>query len=494
MSPVAKLAKTLQIPAGTVRGARATDPADSLATHAMLHPGQVLAALNVTEFGLSAEEVSRRRSNYGLNEIAVRHKRGPAMQFCLVLVKPLPLALLGLAVLNVITSQPWGGAVIAAMVLLSSLLSFIQEHRSDRAAERLRAMVHTYTRVQRRAGASSHLSEVTPSQLVPGDIVVLSAGEVVPADLQILHCRDLFIDQSTLTGESLPVEKHAEPTTTPPASPLDWPNIAFMGTSVLSGTAQAVVIASGGRTAFGAVAYAATSEKEQTGFDRGLQRFIRFMLRVMLLMMLLVFVLNGLVKGDWLQAFQFSLAVAVGLAPELLPVVVTVNLAKGAMAMAERKCIVKRLSAIQDLGAMDVLCTDKTGTLTQNRVILARHVDIDGHDSRSVTELAYLNSHFQTGLENLMDKAVVEYAHANGLTPSLDYRKIDELPYDFQRRRMSVILKSPDGGIRLICKGAVEEVLSGCMHAQRGETQISFQDEHSRALLNRPGILRGSRV
>jgi Mg2+-importing ATPase len=295
---------------------------------------------------------------------------------------------------------------------------------------------------------------------VPGNIVDLSAGDAVPADVQILHCRDLFIDQSTLTGEALPVEKYAAPAPVRIGSSLDLPNIAFMGTSVLSGTAQVVVLATSAHTAFGAVAIAAAAAKAQTGFDRGLQRFIRFMLRVMLLMMLLVFMLNGLIKEDWLQAFQFALAVAVGLAPELLAVVVTVNLAKGALAMAERKCIVKRLSAIQNVGAMVILCTDKTGTLTQNRVILARHIDIDGNDSRAVTELAYLNSHYQTGLQNLLDKAVIEYAHANTLTPTLEYSKIDELRYDFQRRRMSVILQRPEGAALMVCKGAVEEVLS----------------------------------
>jgi Mg2+-importing ATPase len=400
-------------------------------------------------------------------------------QLGLSLLRPLPVVLLALAAINFLTGQPWGGGIIAAVVLLSTVLSFVQEYRADRAAERLLSMVHTKTRVLRCEGGQSHESKIPMSHVVPGDVVLLSAGDAVPGDVRILHCRDLFVDQSALTGEAMPVEKGERALEEQPVARFDLPNIAFMGTCVTSGTATALVLATASHTDFGRLAASAAAERELTSFDRGLRRFIGFMLRVMLAMMLMVFLLNGVLKGDWLQAFQFAIAVAVGLTPELLPVVVTVNLAKGALAMADKKCIVKRLNAIQNAGAMDVLCTDKTGTLTQNRVILARHVDIDGQDSTAVAQYAFLNSYFQTGLQNLLDKAVLEYAHASKLLSPLDYRKIDELPFDFERRRMSVILERPDGTRLLICKGAVEEVLAVCSHAEQSGAHTELHEKHA---------------
>ena len=465
----------------------------TLAELARLEPEQALAALQASLSGLSWQEAARRRQRVGENSVAAERRAGPLRQFLGALLRPLPLVLLALAVVNGLTGQLAAGAVIAAIVLLSTALSFLQEYRSDQAAARLRAMVHTKVLVRRCEGGVSHEAELPPAQLVPGDIVCLAAGDAVPADLRILHSRDLFVDQSTLTGEALPVEKFAAAAAAT-AGAFDLPGIAFMGSSVTSGTATAVVAATGSRTDFGQIAAQAAAARVPTSFDRGLQRFIGLMLRLMLAMMLLVFLLNGLLKGDWLQAFQFGIAIAVGLAPELLPAVVTVNLAKGALAMAERKCIVKRLNAIQNIGAMDVLCTDKTGTLTQNRIILARHVDIDGRQSAEVTSYAYLNSHFQTGLRSLLDHAVLEFAAAHQQVPALDYRKIDELPFDFTRRRMSVILQRPDGSRLLVCKGAVEEVLDGCVQAQREAGPAPLESHHGAALgavvddLNREGF------
>lgn len=443
----------------------------------------LLAELNSSAQGLSALEAGRRRKRGGANVLTTAPRHSPARQLALAFARPLPLVLLALATVNFLTAQPWGGAIIAVLVVLSTALSFVQEYRASQAAERLLSMVHTRTRVLRSEARGARPSSIPMSHLVPGDVILLSAGDAVPADVRILQCRDLFVDQSALTGESMPVEKHDATCTALPPARFDLPNIAFMGTSVASGTATAVVFATARRTDFGRLAVSAAAQRELTGFDRGLQRYIAMMLRVMLVLMPMVFLLNGVAKGDWMQAFQFAAAVAVGLTPELLPVVFTVNLAKGAVAMASRKCIVKRLTAIQNTGAMDVLCTDKTGTLTQNRVIVARHVDIDGRDSSQVAQYAYLNSHFQTGLQNLLDRAVLEYVEARHLLPPLDYRKIDELPFDFQRRRMSVVLERPDGSRLLVCKGAVEEIAANCTHGDMQGAPATLQPQRTAELV-----------
>ncbi|WP_371868747.1 magnesium-translocating P-type ATPase [Pseudoduganella ginsengisoli] len=445
--------------------------------------GSVLAMLDSTEKGLTAPEAARRRKQAGASVPASGTHASPARQLVRAFLRPLPLVLLGLAIMNFLTAQPWGGAMIAVLVVLSTVLSFIQEYRAGQAAARLLAMVHTRTRVLRREADGTRTASIPMSHLAQGDIILLSAGDAVPADVRILQCRDLFIDQSALTGEAMPVEKSAAPCAQLPPARYDLPNIAFMGTSVASGTATAVVIATARDTDFGRMAQSAAAQRELTSFDRGLQRYIALMLRVMVLLMALVFLINGMAKGDWMQALQFAAAVAVGLTPELLPVVFTVNLAKGAVAMAQRKCIVKRLNAIQNTGAMDVLCTDKTGTLTQNRVVVARHVDIDGKDSAQVAQYAYLNSHFQTGLQNLLDRAVQEYIEGHHLAPPLDYRKIDELPFDFQRRRMSVILERPDGTRLLICKGAVEEVAANCTQGNRDGATEALHPHHAAELV-----------
>lgn len=325
--------------------------------------------------------------------------------------------------------------------------------------------------------------EIPLSQLVPGDIIFLAVGDIVPADVRIISSKDLFVSQASLTGESLPIEKFTHPITVEVKSPLDLNNIAFMGTNVVSGTGSAVVMATGGDTAFGHIATDIAGQRELTSFDRGVNKFIWLIIRFMLVMVPLVFLVNGITKGDWLEAMLFAVAVAVGLAPEMLPMIVTINLAKGALAMSEKKVIVKRLNAIQNFGAMDVLCTDKTGTLTQDKVILEKHVDIMGNDSEKVTEYAYLNSFHQTGLKNLLDVAVLKYVDVHEkLKADTDYKKVDEIPFDFQRRRMSVIVEKRDGSRILICKGAVEEVLSVCTKAEQADTQISIEERHGESL------------
>jgi P-type Mg2+ transporter len=350
----------------------------------------------------------------------------------------------------------------------------LQERRSSRAAEKLRAMVRTTAAVVRPSetafsdATGVKLVETPIQELVPGDIVHLSAGDMIPADLRLASAKDLFINQASLTGEALPVEKHAQAQHAPAANIEDLINICFMGTAVVSGSATGVIALTGSRAYFGRLADVIAGERALTNFDKGITHFAWLMIRFILVMAPLVFLINGFTKGNWVEALLFATAVAVGLTPEMLPMIVTVNLAKGALEMSRRKVIVKRLNAIQNFGAMDVLCTDKTGTLTEDRVILQKHVDLRGQESDEVLEYAYLNSYYQSGLKNLLDVAVLRHADVAKLAAmARQYRKLDEVPFDFERRRMSVAVA--DGARRLlICKGAVEEVFGVCREVRAG--------------------------
>ncbi|WP_239352514.1 magnesium-translocating P-type ATPase, partial [Snodgrassella communis] len=374
-------------------------------------------------------------------------------------------------------------SIIVVMVLLSGLLSFWQEYRSNKAAQALKSMISTTATVLRRSyqDISAVQLEVPIKEVVPGDIIFLSAGDMVPADVRLIESRDLFISQAVLTGESIPVEKsdtigvNANAAAQQPqplsANPLDAENICFMGTNIVSGTAKAVVVATGGDTYFGSLAKSIVGTRSQTAFDRGVNSVSHLLIRFMLILVPVVLLINGFTKGDWGDAALFALAVAVGLTPEMLPMIVSANLAKGAMAMARRKVVVKRLSAIQNFGSMDVLCTDKTGTLTQDKIILEHYTDINGNNDSEVLQLAWLNSSYQSGMKNLMDKAIVRFAQEPENSAVINeggYRKIDELPFDFVRRRLSVVLRDEEQHHVLICKGAVEEMLSisSCVYEQ----------------------------
>lgn len=331
-------------------------------------------------------------------------------------------------------------------------------------------------------------------ELVVGDIVRLSAGDMIPADIRLIESRDLFISQAVLTGEALPVEKYdtlgavreksAKRIAADQQDLLELPNICFMGTNVVSGTATAVVVATGARTYFGSLARSIVGSRAQTAFDRGVNSVSWLLIRFMLVMVPIVLLINGFTKGDWTEAFMFALAVAVGLTPEMLPMIVSANLAKGAVAMSRRKVVVKRLNAIQNFGAMDVLCTDKTGTLTQDRIILEHHVDVAGRRCDRVLQMAWLNSFHQSGMKNLMDRAVVAFVEQNPrITPSDAWRKVDELPFDFVRRRLSVILEGKDGEHLLVCKGAVEEMLEIATRVHQDGVDLPLDEERRRALL-----------
>ncbi|HVI56912.1 MAG TPA: magnesium-translocating P-type ATPase [Luteibacter sp.] len=434
---------------------------------------ELLRSLDSRIDGLDETAIAERLDRDGINEVG--HEKPPhwSVQLLRAFRNPFIIVLLVLAVVQLVTAPDdlTGPVIIAVMVGISVLLSFTQEFRSSRAAEKLKAMVRNTSTVTRRAeDGHAERIEVPVEELVVGDIVHLGAGDMVPADLRLLAAKDLFISQAILTGESLPVEKAAPNATTGPGSadgPLDLPTVCYMGTNVVSGTATAVVLATGARTYLGSLAHTLSGERVQTSFDRGISSVSWLLIRFMAVMVPVVFVINGFDKHDWLEAFMFGLSVAVGLTPEMLPLIVTANLGKGALAMSKRKVVVKRLNAIQNFGAMDVLCTDKTGTLTLDKIVLERHVDLNGDDSDDALEYGYLNSRFQTGLRNLMDKAVLTHRDLEPVASR--FHVVDEIPFDFQRRRMSVVVSDGRGEQLLVCKGAVEEMLQICTEARIGD-------------------------
>jgi len=422
---------------------------------------EALAGLETTPQGLDEETAARRLHDSGPNVLAHTRRLGFWGDLFERFRSPLVVQLLVIALVSGIIGEWKSTAIVSAMVVLSVGLSYVLDRRSGRAVESLGKRVQSRAFVLR----SGVEAEVRISDIVPGDIVVLHAGSIIPADLRVIAAKDFFVSESALTGESMPVEKTSASAASAPQSGLDLPNACYFGTSVTSGTARGVVVHTGARTVFGAIAERLSARREETSFDRGVRSFTWLMIRFMVVMVCAVFLIVGLTKGNWVEALLFGLSIAVGLTPEMLPMIVTVNLAKGALTMAGKKVIVKRLPAIQNFGAIDILCTDKTGTLTQDRVVLERHVDIVGHTSDEVLNYAYLNSYFQTGLRNLIDRAVLAVAD---LHVEQDYRLVDELPFDFQRRRMSVVVNY-EGDHVLICKGAVEEIYACCSHYQVDE-------------------------
>jgi Mg2+-importing ATPase len=429
-----------------------------------LPPAEVYAEVGSSPLGLSRGAAEARLKQFGLNSVTRQQKATVLQELWGRARNPLNALLLSLALVSYFLGDIRASVVIAAMVALAITTAFVQEHRSNKAAARLRAMVHTTASVRRSpSGSDEPYIEVPLEQLVPGDVVRLSAGDMIPADLRLLEVKDLFINQSALTGEATPAEKDAAPSDTRCEDPFDLPNLCFMGANVVSGYGVGVLLRTGRSTSFGQLAEHVAERHVPTAFDEGISRFTWLMIRVILVMVPLVFLINGLTKHDWLEALLFALAVAVGLTPEMLPMIVTVNLAKGAIAMSRDKVIVKRLNAIQNFGAMDVLCTDKTGTLTQDRIILKRCLDIRGGESDKVLQYAFLNSHFQSGLRNLLDKAVLEHVELHPLYGvDSGWSKVDEIPFDFSRRRLSVVVSRVDGTHVLICKGAVEEMFAVC--------------------------------
>ncbi|WP_215787368.1 magnesium-translocating P-type ATPase [Pantoea dispersa] len=467
---------------------------------------ETLLRLRSDALGLVEREAEARLQIYGRNQ--VEHDKAPPalVQLIQAFNNPFIYVLLALALVSFFTDY-WmplrhgeetdltGVIIIVTMVTLSGLLRFWQEFRTNKAAQALKSMVRTTATVLRRESVQQapQKQEVDITSLVPGDIIYLSAGDLVPADVRLLDSRDLFISQAILTGESLPVEKYdvtghvaskQASASDKDASLLELGSVCLMGTNVSSGSAKAVVVATGGETYFGSLAKSIVGNRTQTAFDRGVNSVSWLLIRFMLVMVPVVLLINGLTKGDWLDAALFALAVAVGLTPEMLPMIVSSNLAKGAIAMSRRKVIVKRLNAIQNLGAMDILCTDKTGTLTQDNIILEHHLDCAGVENSRVLMLSWLNSHYQSGTPNLMDRAILRYGKGRISADMSDYySKVDELPFDFVRRRVSVVVRDRRLNQQmLICKGAVEEMLS-IASAEREGKLIQPLNETRRAEL-----------
>ena len=422
---------------------------------------EALQRLGVTEYGLSDEQVETAREEYGSNILSHRKEAGIVMELLQRCRNPLVIQLLVICVVSLLMGDVRAATVVGAMVLLSVVLAYVQEHRSSKAVEKLNAMVQTNSLVMR--GGKEY--DIPIAAIVPGEIVILQAGALIPADLRLINAKDFFVSQSSLTGESMPVEKHAEPADVTGRGVIELQNACFQGSNVVSGTARGLVVNTGSRTHFGSIAEKLSGQRAQTSFDKGIAGFTWLMIRFMVVMVAIVFLIVGVTKHDWAEALLFALSVAVGLTPEMLPMIVTVNLSKGAMAMSRKKVIVKRLNSIQNFGAIDILCTDKTGTLTQDRVILEKAVDVTNRDSDDVLRYAYMNSYYQTGLRNLLDRSVLSHSD---LDVERGCKKVDEIPFDFQRKRMSVAVDY-QGDHVLICKGAVEDIYKACTHYQIDE-------------------------
>ena len=443
---------------------------------------ELLGLYNVPAGGLTDALAERSRDEYGANILTNGKKDSTAKRLAEAFISPFTLVLLALAVISVFTDIVFASAgersyatvgIISAMVIVSGTLRYVQETRSCNVAEKLTGMLHT-TACAERGGVKR---EIPIEEIVVGDTIHLSAGDMIPADLRILAAKDLFISQSALTGESEPVEKTAcsggaRDTLT------DTENLAFMGSNVVSGSATAVAVAVGNGTMLGNMAGSLNGEAPKTAFEKGVNSVSWVLIRFMLIMVPVVLFINGFTKGDWVQALLFAISVAVGLTPEMLPMIVTACLAKGAVVMSREKVIIKNLNSIQNLGSMDILCTDKTGTLTQDRVVLEYHLNVDGAEDERVLRHAFLNSYFQTGLKNLIDIAVIARQQELGTGDLTErYTKVDEIPFDFERRRMSVVVRDRAGKTQLVTKGAVEEMLKCCSFAECGGSVLPLTDE-----------------
>lgn len=428
--------------------------------------------------GLTAEEVKSRQVMYGTNEVVHEKRQSALVIFVKAFINPFIGILTALIIISFIMDvllaepgeQDWTSIItISIMVVLSAILRFWQEWKASVSSAALLKMV-TNTCTVRRMGNNGE--EISNTELVPGDIVMIAAGDMVPADIRIVQAKDLFVSQSSLTGESDPIEKHPE-SKGGKGSIVELDDICFMGSNVVSGSATGIVLSTGNHTYLGTIAKSIAGHRAVTAFDKGISRVSYVLIRFMLIMVPIVFLVNGITKGDWLEAFLFAISVAVGLTPEMLPMIVTANLSKGAVAMSKKKTIVKNLNAIQNFGAMNILCTDKTGTLTCDQIVLEKYINADGSEDteKRILRHAYFNSFFQTGLKNLMDKAILSHVKDLSLEHLKDnYKKVDEIPFDFTRRRMSVVVEDKQGKRQIITKGAVEEMIEICSHAEFDKT------------------------
>jgi len=465
--------------------------AEKLLVASKMEADKLLKQYSTTLNGYSEETAKELRNKYGKNEISHEKPEPIYKRLIGAFVNPFTIVLFFLATISLVTDvliaapgdkNPRTVIIICTMVLISGLLRFVQETRSNNAAEKLKAMVHTTATVSR---GDKGKKEVPLAEIVPGDIIYLSAGDMIPADVRVIACKDLFVSQASLTGESEPLEKYDYSVHQDSKNPLELPNLVFLGSNVVSGSATCIVLATGDYTCFGTMAKTITDKQIVTSFEKGINSVSWVLIRFMMCMVPVVLFVNGFTKGDWFQAFLFALSVAVGLTPEMLPMIVTTNLAKGAASMAKKKTIVKNLNSMQNFGAMDVLCTDKTGTITQDKVVLEYYLDIHGNEDERILRHAFLNSYYQTGLKNLMDVAILNHAKSEPYRSMKErYIKVDEIPFDFNRRRMSVVICDYGGKTQLITKGAVEEMLSISTYAEYEGEVVLLTDKIRQEILS----------
>lgn len=453
---------------------------------------QIYSELDTDKEGLSDEAVEERIEKYGLNQLAHEKSAPWYQQLIKSFIDPFTLVLIALAIISFITdvllAAPENRSfktviVISTLVAISGLLKFSQEYRSSKAADKLKTLISSTSDILRK---KTGIQEIDVANIVPGDIISLAAGDIIPADLRLSISNELLVSESSLTGESEPVEKIASPlnSISDDTAVTELSNICLLGTTIASGSATGIVLATGDATYFSSIASSIVTQKNKTSFDKGIKKISLLLIRLMVLMVPLVFVVNGITKGDWLQALLFAISIAVGLTPEMLPVIVTTNLAKGAILMGKHKTVVKELDAIQNFGAMDILCTDKTGTLTMDEMTVTTYLNAQGEEDLAVLRKAYLNSFYQTGLRNLMDVAVLEKGKEKGLSNlEHQYSKVEEIPFDFTRRRISVVLKDAEGKKKMITKGAYEEIIGICSQIENGgKIETLTADEKKKAL------------
>ncbi len=420
-------------------------------------PEEIISKFSTSEKGLNEKEAQKRLAHYGYNEPPKKKTHGVLYQLLSKFINPLVIVLIIIGVFSYFFGEKISAALVGVMIVMSVMLGFIQEYRSSKEVEKLMAMVTTKVTVYR----NGKPREIGIREIVPGDVIDLYAGDIIPADLRIISSKDLFINQAPLTGESLPVEKTAKALEKAVTSVSDMHNIAFMGSSVVSGTGFGVAIKTGIFTQFGELSSRLSHIQTESSFEKGVNSFTWIMIRAMAVMVAVIFLINAVFKHNIIDAFLFSLAVAVGLTPEMLPLIITINLSKGAGAMSKKKVIVKRLNSIQNFGAMGVLCTDKTGTLTMDKVVLEMYCDVMRQEDNGVLKYAMLNSYYQTGLKNILDHAILKQVTKHPDIDIASYKKVDEIPFDFSRRIMSVVVEM-DGKQRVISKGAPEEIFKRC--------------------------------
>lgn len=428
----------------------------------------LLIQLDTTPAGLTGADVRKRLAEVGPNSLVRESRFANVREFLRFFLNPLVLILLAASIVSMSVGERLNASIIIAMIVLSVILNFVQSFQARRAVEALRNQVASTAEVIRDGTAA----ELPTKELVPGDIIKLNAGDLVPADARLIDAKDLHVRESALTGESLPVEKTAVDLTDGKHTIVDANNSVFMGTAVQTGIATAVIVHTGSSTIFGNIAVKLAERAPETEFDRGMRLFGILITRVIFALVLFVFMVNILFKRAVLESFLFALALAVGLTPELLPVIISVTLAQGAKRMAKKKVVVKLLSSIENFGSMEILCSDKTGTLTEGDIVLDKHVDVEGTEDESVLQLIYLNSMFEAGIKSPLDDAVLRHTH-----PSCsEYSKVDEIPFDFERRRLSVVVLR-DGVRTLISKGAAESIFAVCSTVSAGGTVQPFSDE-----------------